>query len=248
MGFYVTESYQMEADPLPKNRVGGFRDPSIIHARRFPAQVVEPHQEAVTFDSSTVSGVGEWLSNDPIGISGGLNQYVFCANNPVNFRDPDGKIWIQIGGTVIGGAVNYINNFNAYVHGSISGADYAKSVVFGAGAGLLSTVIPGAGGVVAGGALAGINDAYNQSINTQNGEIDWAKSGKTAALGVGAGAVGYLGESLGKGFVFMPDQIGKVAGSKASSFWDYSDIGGLSGMLGGTLMSEGLDSKCGNKK
>ena len=27
---------------------------------------------------------GRWLSNDPIGISGGLNQYVFCGNNPVN--------------------------------------------------------------------------------------------------------------------------------------------------------------------
>jgi RHS repeat-associated protein len=34
---------------------------------------------------------GRWLSNDPIGISGGLNQYVFCANNPVMFVDPDGN-------------------------------------------------------------------------------------------------------------------------------------------------------------
>lgn len=31
-----------------------------------------------------------WLSKDPIGISGGLNQYVFCGNNPVNKRDPFG--------------------------------------------------------------------------------------------------------------------------------------------------------------
>ena len=33
---------------------------------------------------------GRWLSNDPIGISGGLNQYEFCGNNPVNFIDPWG--------------------------------------------------------------------------------------------------------------------------------------------------------------
>jgi RHS repeat-associated protein len=33
---------------------------------------------------------GRFLSNDPIGISGGLNQYVFCANNPINSTDPFG--------------------------------------------------------------------------------------------------------------------------------------------------------------
>ena len=33
---------------------------------------------------------GRWLSNDPIGITGGFNQYVFVGNNPVNFRDPSG--------------------------------------------------------------------------------------------------------------------------------------------------------------
>ncbi|MFO7871732.1 MAG: RHS repeat-associated core domain-containing protein [Kiritimatiellia bacterium] len=33
---------------------------------------------------------GRWLSKDPIGISGGLNQYAVMGNNPVNFRDPFG--------------------------------------------------------------------------------------------------------------------------------------------------------------
>jgi len=33
---------------------------------------------------------GRWLSNDPIGISGGLNQYVAFENAPTAFRDPSG--------------------------------------------------------------------------------------------------------------------------------------------------------------
>ncbi len=33
---------------------------------------------------------GRWLSNDPIGISGGMNLYAFCGNNPVMYRDPEG--------------------------------------------------------------------------------------------------------------------------------------------------------------
>ena len=33
---------------------------------------------------------GRWLSNDPIGITGGQNQYVFCGNCPTMCRDPLG--------------------------------------------------------------------------------------------------------------------------------------------------------------
>lgn len=35
---------------------------------------------------------GRWLSNDPLGILGGLNQYLFCANNPIGFVDPFGLV------------------------------------------------------------------------------------------------------------------------------------------------------------
>ena len=31
-----------------------------------------------------------WLSKDPIGLSGGLNLYVYCHNDPINYRDPLG--------------------------------------------------------------------------------------------------------------------------------------------------------------
>ncbi len=45
---------------------------------------------------------GRWLSKDPIGISGGINLYVYCSNDPVNFRDPWGLWGVQFGGFNIG--------------------------------------------------------------------------------------------------------------------------------------------------
>ncbi len=33
---------------------------------------------------------GRWLSKDPIGLSGGLNLYAFCGDDPVNSLDPFG--------------------------------------------------------------------------------------------------------------------------------------------------------------
>ena len=46
---------------------------------------------------------GRWLSPDPIGISGGLNLYAFCGNDPVNFVDPMGCAIIvnNTGNTII---------------------------------------------------------------------------------------------------------------------------------------------------
>ena len=57
------------------------------------------------YDSET----GRWLSKDPIGLSGGLNLYAFCLNNPVNGIDPfgycaddDGMDWAHAALDIIG--------------------------------------------------------------------------------------------------------------------------------------------------
>ncbi len=53
------------------------------------------HFRARWYDPET----GRWLSNDPIGISGGLNLYAFCSNDPVNFVDPMGlDVWVIVDG------------------------------------------------------------------------------------------------------------------------------------------------------
>jgi RHS repeat-associated protein len=71
---------------------------------------------------------GRWLSKDPIGISGGLNLYAFCGNNPVNFVDPLGLCqddidllrdafwdqmndWVESGDRMPGTGNGWWNNF-----------------------------------------------------------------------------------------------------------------------------------------
>lgn len=52
-----------------------------------------------------------WLSKDPIRISGGLNQYTFCANNPVMLRDPSGLWEFTIGaGLGFAGRISFGKN------------------------------------------------------------------------------------------------------------------------------------------
>ena len=96
----------MEQRPSSVNRM----KPDAFPAQGVPVfTAITSSETAVTWSASADSGAtssdtnpcngiirwyepvtGRFLSNDPIGISGGLNQYVFCANNPVNFTDAFG--------------------------------------------------------------------------------------------------------------------------------------------------------------
>jgi RHS repeat-associated protein len=68
--------------------------------------------------------IGRWLSKDPIGLEGGLNLYVFCGNDPVDFKDPFGHVaWGQVARGGIGAVVNGV--------GIAAGAVFAET---GAGA------------------------------------------------------------------------------------------------------------------
>ena len=49
---------------------------------------------------------GRWISKDPIGLSGGLNLYAFCGNDPVDKRDFSGHLTVQIGVSATGGLGN----------------------------------------------------------------------------------------------------------------------------------------------
>jgi len=93
----IVESYVYDAYGNVTIRNGsGTMIPASAYGNRFLFQGREYdyttqlyHFRARWYDPET----GRWLSNDPIGISGGLNLYAFCSNDPVNFVDPTGLWW-----------------------------------------------------------------------------------------------------------------------------------------------------------
>jgi RHS repeat-associated protein len=75
------------ADYVPAGTTGS----AIGNRRLFTARDWEPEVGLYNYRARFYSpGSGRFVSPDPIGLSGGLNLYAYCANNPVNFRDPLG--------------------------------------------------------------------------------------------------------------------------------------------------------------
>ena len=105
---------------------------------------------------------GTFLQKDPIGISGGLNTYLYCNNNPVNYIDPLGLNWfdnvvnfgtgmgdaVSFGGTqwlrnqfsVYDGTVNYSSG--SYAGGQITGYGVAGALTGAAGAAIITRAAP----------------------------------------------------------------------------------------------------------
>jgi RHS repeat-associated protein len=46
--------------------------------------------------------VGRFISEDPIGLEGGINPFVYCLNDPIRFVDPYGEDTLQIGVNISG--------------------------------------------------------------------------------------------------------------------------------------------------
>jgi RHS repeat-associated protein len=171
----------------PFGFAGGLYDPA-TGLTRFGARDYDPE-------------TGRWTTPDPILFAGGgTNFYEYAGSDPVNFVDPTGEIWVQVGaGAIVGAATAYQNYQSASVVRGASNAQVVGSTIVGAIAGFAA----GAGGSVnlgwaapamAAGAIA--NNASNQYI-FKGAVSDRASLLRAGFLGAGSGFLtGVMGHVL----------------------------------------------------
>ena len=107
------------------------------------------------------SGLGRFLTRDPIGYKGGVNLYGFCGNNPVNMMDPFGTTddWLDnaanfsygAGGIISGGFTDWVDrkigvdsginrHSTAFHAGQITGVGYIAVSTVVSGVGVVNAV------------------------------------------------------------------------------------------------------------
>ena len=172
---------------------------------------------------------GRFTSEDPLGFVDGANRYGYVVNNPVMFVDPDGQIvwFIPVIGAAVGGLANGVSNWKAFHAGQISGANFAKSILVGAGIGALTTMIPGVGGVVAGGALAGVNNIYNQSINNNFTGFNMGQAYQACGYGLLGGIAGQRIQSFATAYI-INTQSTLFTGQNIPTLFGTTPISGIS--------------------
>ncbi|MEK8035060.1 RHS repeat-associated core domain-containing protein, partial [Ideonella sp. DXS29W] len=131
-------------------------------------------------------GCMRFISEDPIGwASGQTNNYAYVGGDPIAYRDPDGRIVLNLIAGALGGLANMAG---AALHDCAGG--YGQAFVNGFVGGFVGSFL---GPVVGGAVGAGITDAMNQGARPWDpstwGQVDMKSVGAAAIGGAVGGAI-----------------------------------------------------------
>jgi RHS repeat-associated protein len=194
----VVSSYSYDAFGNITSKTGTLTTPYTYTGREHDAESGLYYYRARYYDPT----IGRFLQPDPVPgylvIPLSLNLYPYTWNNPINYRDPDGRlvgviIGIVIGGTSsISGAIAQGGDIVDILVSGILGATGGAAVGFIDPTGIAATLIL-AGGIGAGGNLLGqiftqlMHDTNRDCMNISIGSI--IGSGIGSAIGGGMGHV-----------------------------------------------------------
>lgn len=187
--------------------------------------------------------IDRFISEDPVGLAGGDNEYAYAYDDPINLHDPLGRDPV-IGastGAILGG---FYGAWGAWTTGG-NGKDIAEAALLGAVAGgAVGALDPTFGAaVVLGGAVGAGTDALGQWITNHNHHTNCYKGSEIWGAGIG----GALGGAGGWGL----NATAKAAGLADSwSFnWANQFLSGVPGYvgtaIGGAYGDQGGDSGSG---
>jgi RHS repeat-associated protein len=176
------------------------------------------------YDSQT----SRFISQDPIGFGGGVNQFGYVGGDPVSFVDPSGNNPLIIGAVIggIAGGVGAYNSNGGHVDGSVV-AGVAVGAISGAassiGLGFLGPVVGNFASVALGSASGGLGNAVGQIAGQMVNGKSYACSvvdRKQAAVQAGVGALSAVyGVASAIGAVAEVAPSLSAATSSAAGIW-----------------------------
>jgi len=168
------------------------------------------------------SQIGRWQSIDPLSEDyDNLSPYQTCANNPIRYKDEDGRFFGTIIGAVVGAVVGGVD---AAIHHKNVWKGIGKGAVSGAVAGAVVDLTIATGGVgtaIAVGALSGgAGNAVAQGLNLLDGtqkSFSFKQLGIATGLGAAGGFIGSKVSSYVTSAVEGIDAASGVSGGRGAS-------------------------------